>query len=615
MPKKIYKEINLNEKMFGSNFVVYDWIETDTTIDIFIKSKKQINTCPKCGCKTEKLHNTYNRRVQILPIKMKETFVNIKSYKYKCTNENCEQKVIMGNIDFVSSSQVKSNDLICTILGVSAFLSNEGASKVLKLLGIKCSNDTIKRLYDHLIIEDDSNVEEIGVDDIAKRKGQTYATAIYDMKDHHLLALLDGRDGKTFKEWLENHPKITKVTRDRASSYATAISQVLPNCVQIADRFHMLENLLTYLKEIFKNELPKEIVIQDGKIMDNPAKLFAPNKSEQETLEQLNYDNNVPVDENGEVIKFDSSLSYKTNKKYKKYAENRKKKQQLIREMREYAAALEDKEAQINLTSKHFKKNWQTTKKYLNMSEEEIDKLSESSGRNTHKKPAGAAPYFNMIYKMIKDGWSQKIIYWYVKKQGFSGTEDQLKGAIQCIAKNNFNITFGRLHKHYVYDKNSIVIRRNDLMLEITAKSPKYKHNVTIQKNLELIENKYPIVKEVREIFDSFHSTIMGDCPENLDVFIDKYTIKEDETNDSLRYKSYISPFINGLKKDIVPAKNGISYPESSGFVEGNNNKLKLIKRILYGKANLVNLFRKAYLCFSFKRVDFNLRSSYSLIR
>ena len=48
-------------------------------------------------------------------------------------------------------------------------------------------------------------------------------------------------------------------------------------------------------------------------------------------------------------------------------------------------------------------------------------------------------------------------------------------------------------------------------------------------------------------------------------------------------------------EKDIALIKNAISLPNSSGFVEGNNNKFKLIKRILYGRSNFVDLFRKCY--------------------
>lgn len=55
------------------------------------------------------------------------------------------------------------------------------------------------------------------------------------------IALLDGRDKETVKSWLQNHKKIKIATRDRASAYANAISEVLPECTQIADRFHLLQ--------------------------------------------------------------------------------------------------------------------------------------------------------------------------------------------------------------------------------------------------------------------------------------------------------------------------------------------------------------------------------------
>ena len=62
---------------------------------------------------------------------------------------------------------------------------------------------------------------------------------------------------------------------------------------------------------------------------------------------------------------------------------------------------------------------------------------------------------------------------------------------------------------------------------------------------------------------------------------------------ESLKNKlKFICDFCQSIKKDIAPVKNAISYNISSGFVEGNNNKFKLIKRIVYGKSKLVFEFR-----------------------
>ena len=184
-------------------------------------------------------------------------------YKYDCENPDCDHTVFMEDLPFAKASQVRTDALNSLILGVSMFLSNEGASKVLSLLGVKVSNDTIQRLYNRIDFIDNPDVEEIGIDDVAIRKGQTYATAVYDLKDHHLIALLKGRDAETLKEWLKNHRKVRLVARDRASAYAAAINAVLPECVQVADRFHLLQNLLEHLKDIFKADMPATIYIKN----------------------------------------------------------------------------------------------------------------------------------------------------------------------------------------------------------------------------------------------------------------------------------------------------------------------------------------------------------------
>lgn len=322
-----YNEINLNKNLFGDNFIVYDWKETTDKIVIFLKATSHDDICPICGSHTSHLHNTYHRVIQTYPIHSKPTYLDVIAYKYDCLNPECNRKVIMQTLPFASSSQRRTDELNCLILAVSMFLSNEGASKVLKLLGVKISNDSIKRLLDKIIIEDDPNVEAIGIDDVAIRKGQTYATAIYDMEDHHLIALLDGRDKETVKSWLQNHKKIKIATRDRASAYAYAISEVLPECTQIADRFHLLQNIIDRIKDIFKSELPETIFIDNGEILDEEPQKVKVLKIDPSSIEldKYNYDNSEPIDETGNIIEFDASCTDKNDSLHKKHAESRKK--------------------------------------------------------------------------------------------------------------------------------------------------------------------------------------------------------------------------------------------------------------------------------------------------
>lgn len=321
-----YQETTDYSFFLDENYFVYDHKEDNAALHIFIKSRRHKCCCPACGMESGQLHATYERTFQDTPIHCKQTFLHANVYKYDCLNPECSCKVFMEDLPFAKASQVRTDALNTLILGVSMFLSNEGASKVLGLLGIQISNDTIQRLYDRIEFIDNPDVEEVGIDDVAIRKGQTYATAIYDLKDHHLIALLEGRDAESLKEWLKNHQKIRLVARDRASAYAAAINEVLPECVQVADRFHLLQNLLEHLKDIFKDELPPRIFIRDGKVLDRePERVPREKKPDAALLDSLHYDNTPPQNPDGSERTYDNKNHCLEREQYRRQAQNRKK--------------------------------------------------------------------------------------------------------------------------------------------------------------------------------------------------------------------------------------------------------------------------------------------------
>lgn len=312
--------------LLDENHYVYDYDENEDSLHIYIKSKRHGCACPVCGKMSTTLHATYKRTLQDTPIHCKQTFLHANVYKYDCENPECDCKVFMERLPFAKTSQVRTDALNTLILATSMFLSNEGASKVLALLGVQVSNDTIQRLYDRIEFVDDPDVEEIGIDDVAIRKGQTYATAIYDLKDHHLIALLNGRDGAPLKEWLQSHNKVRLVARDRASAYAGAIREILPDCVQVADRFHLLQNLLEYMKDIFKEEMPPKIYIQNGELSEKePDKILKEKMPDHSFLDNLHYDNTPPKTPDGNVVIYDNKKHVLDSPQYQHHKEMRKK--------------------------------------------------------------------------------------------------------------------------------------------------------------------------------------------------------------------------------------------------------------------------------------------------
>lgn len=101
----------------------------------------------------------------------------------------------------------------------------------------------------------------IGIDDFAFKKRHTYETIIVDEKSHRPIAILDGRDGKSLRQWLKDNKKIRTITRDRANAYAKVIAEELPDIMQVADRFHLHQNLLEAIKKTLNREVPVTIAI------------------------------------------------------------------------------------------------------------------------------------------------------------------------------------------------------------------------------------------------------------------------------------------------------------------------------------------------------------------
>jgi len=228
------------------------------------------------------------------------------------------------------------------------------------------------------------------------------------------------------------------------------------------------------------------------------------------------------------------------------------------------------------------------------MSEEEITALDY---RTIYKKRKTMFDdYFNIIYKMLRDKVYLPIIISYIIRLGYDGNIGSLQTKIGRIAKNNFNLRLGMEWAFkFAYPKDISVVKRNEILRYITTKNPKIKRNENIEKYIDIIKEKYKTVGELEYIYNDFYETIMGKEPNKLGGFITKYE------------SSVINGFIDGIKDDIVSVRNGISSEISSGFVEGNNNKFKLIKRILYGRANLDTLFKKCYLAFKFGLDEFNI--------
>ena len=363
--------------------------------------------------------------------------------------------------------------------------------------------------------------------------------------------------------------------------------------MQVADRFHLFKNLVEYLKNLFYEQVPEKIFIKDRQILDKTVKKVPSEISNInfKKLDEMEYDNSPPLDENGNIIEFDNRKRDFDSKQYLEQAERRLQKKLMIKRLRERlkkSTCHETKEI-----AKEFNISTNSLKKYEKMTEEEVENIDKI--RVYKKSKSLMDDNSNRIYKMLKDDIPQEYIFVYVKQKGCKASDRYILDYINLVAKNN-HFSY-KERKNYIkleYPKDVTVITRYELLKYLLTLDNNKMKNKDIENNMEIIVKKYPIVKDVQMIFKDFHDTMFSNDEEMLDIFIEVY-------------KNKIKTFCNGLEKDIAAIKNAISSKISSGFVEGNNNKFKLIKRILYGKLKLCNLFKKSYLSFLATLDEFNI--------
>jgi len=259
----VSSEINLAG--FYPDYMAIEKVEdTEANIRITMRSLTQTGICPVCRHESSAQRSfDYRRNIQDLPILGKPVYLDIAARMYACTNDACEVIIFNEHLhDFVGIRRQMTERCEAFIMALALNTSCEATSDICKRVGVNVSGDTVIRSLLRNMREEPYFGESIGVDDWAYRKGQSYGTLICDTQTGKPIALLPGRDGSALKDWLRSNKQIKTVTRDRASAYASAIAEVIPQAAQIADRFHLFQNLLLAIKDAVKTVIPERIRVQ-----------------------------------------------------------------------------------------------------------------------------------------------------------------------------------------------------------------------------------------------------------------------------------------------------------------------------------------------------------------
>ncbi|HEU5329700.1 MAG TPA: ISL3 family transposase [Thermomicrobiales bacterium] len=226
-------------------------VADDTQITLVVRAQQERTRCPVCAAPATRVHSWYTRRLQDVPWQGLAVSVRLHTRRWFCDNPHCARHIFTERLPTVAEPHSRRTARLATIVllfGVA--VGGAPGARLLAALGIAVSGDTLRRAVCASALPDASAPRVLGVDDWSIRKGRTYATILVDLERRRPVDLLSDASAESLATWLRAHPGAEIICRDRGGAYAEGARQGAPAAVQVADRWHLLANLGEMLERL-----------------------------------------------------------------------------------------------------------------------------------------------------------------------------------------------------------------------------------------------------------------------------------------------------------------------------------------------------------------------------
>ncbi|MGB6534922.1 MAG: ISL3 family transposase [Xanthobacteraceae bacterium] len=217
-------------------------VATDSII-LLVRSGAAKAKCPLCGAGSRRVHSRYIRSVADLPSSGRAVQLRLVTRRFTCEVPHCRRRIFaerFGEIVPLRARRTARLEGIVHYLGLA--LGGRPAGSFAKRLMIPVSNDTLLRVVRRRPMMPRDPMVVAGIDDWAFRRNRRYGTIICDLERRRIVALLPDQETATVQAWLSGRPTIKIVSRDRGGGYGEAVDKALPDAIQVADRWHLMEN-------------------------------------------------------------------------------------------------------------------------------------------------------------------------------------------------------------------------------------------------------------------------------------------------------------------------------------------------------------------------------------
>lgn len=552
--------------------------EAKLTVEVI--STQSYAHCPGCGNPSDHIHCQYQRTVHDVPCGGRSIVLRLCVRKFFCWTATCPRKVFAERLpDLVQPWARVSNRLLEELKAIGLAASAEVSERLAPRLGMKIKASTLLCYLRTIKDAPRADVTVLGIDDFAMRRGDTYGTILVNLETGKPLDLLPDRTAEAVFPWLKKHQEIDVVSRDRASAYADAVKRALPHATQVADRYHLIQNLREHLQRFLDRKrtcLPE--------IEDIPLKTVSTSDPDTQTSAVTSNGSvgRAPAErtdqpqEQGELELPPALLGQEIELASLTYAEGKKKISRDKRYARyEHILALHRAGMSGRAIARELYMSRHIVQRYL--SSDGFPERAPGSGR----RPIGKSkldPYLMYLRERWNAGsYSGSRLFCEIKERGYTGSASLLRhllGEWRTELPPKRRQGQPRKPRLSSQPKKRHLSSRGAafLMILSPSKLTKVQHQQIEQINL---------TEELRTVY-LLSQEFVTLLKERQAVALDSWLKRAKESR-----VTELGSFVNGIRRDYAAVHAACSLPWSNGTTEGHVNRLKFLKRQMFGRAHL----------------------------